>query len=74
MMEQSRCHTIIAKVLRVDSRDLLVCDCSTKQEVVVHTNQARCFSSGDCVCIHFSGAMTMSIPPQITATCIKKHC
>ena len=46
---------------------LLVCDCATDQEVVVHTDQACCFFPGDLVWIEYSGAMTMSIPPQISA-------
>ena len=37
-----------------------VCDCCTHQEVLVHTDRACCFSCGDCVCIRYSGAVTMS--------------
>ena len=64
--------TMHANVLRVERCQLLVCDCGTRQEVIVHTPAAQCFRLGDCVCIEFSGAMTMSIPPQITATCITR--
>ena len=68
--------TMCAKVLRVENDCLCVCDKNTNQEVIVHTCRANCFCEGDCVCIHFSGAMTMSIPPQISATCIfrVRHC
>jgi len=62
--------TMHAAVLCVECCQLLVCDCDTRQNVIVHTPAARCFCPGDCICIEYSGAMTMSIPPQITATCI----
>ena len=59
--------TLKAKVLRVCCCHLLVCDLCTHQEIHVHTPKAGCFRVGDHVCIEYSGAMTMSIPPQITA-------
>lgn len=65
--------TMIAKVLCVECCKLLVCDCCTHQEVIVHADNACCFACGDCVCICYSGAMTMSMPPQITAVWVKKH-
>ena len=72
---ESAIKTIMhAKVLRVECCHLCICDCCACQEVIVHTPEARCFCPGDCICIEYSGAMTMSIPPQITATCITKHC
>lgn len=71
-MEEAIRTTMLATVRQVCPRNLLVCDHSTDQEVLVHTANACCFSRGDCVCIHFSGVMTMSIPPQITATCIHR--
>lgn len=46
---------------------LLVRDCNKQQRVIVHTLHARQFRPGDRVWILYSGAMTMSIPPQITA-------
>lgn len=70
----SNCTTMIARVIEVGCCRLLVCDCDTNQEVVVHTDRARCFSCGDRVCIHYSGIMTMSLPPQITACTIELHC
>jgi hypothetical protein len=74
-MEAAMNTTMRATVRQVCPRNLLVCDHSTAQEVLVHTADACRFSSGDCVCIHFNGIMTMSIPPQITASCIHRiHC
>jgi len=57
--------------VRCDS--LLVCDCSTCQQVQVNTANACCYQVGDCLCIHYNGAMTNSIPPQISATCIHRR-
>lgn len=72
-MEKTANVFMIAKVTCVACDHLLVCECNTHQEVLVRTNHARCFSRGDCICIRFNGAMTMSIPPQITAICIELH-
>jgi hypothetical protein len=66
--------TIRARVLRVQCDCLLVCDCCACRRIVVHAENACCFCPGDLVCIQYSGAMTKSIPPQITATCITKLC
>lgn len=71
-MEATMNTTICATVLCVRSCRLLVCDHCSNQEVEVHTPNACCFCPGDCVCIEHSGAMTMSIPPQINAICIHK--
>lgn len=64
--------TMYATVLEVRTQNLLVCDHSTDQEVLVHTANACRFSKGNCVCIYFNGIMTMSIPPQITASSIRR--
>ncbi len=64
--------TMNATVQTVENGQLLVCDMETNQDVVVHTSCAYRFCPGDRVCIEFNGAMTMSIPPQISATCIKR--
>lgn len=69
-----RSTMMTAIVREVENCSLLVCDCCTSQEVVVHTPIACCFCFGDKVCIRYNGIMTMSLPPQITATCIKKIC
>lgn len=74
MEETPMLTTLKAKILRVCCCDLLVCDVCTCQEILVHTPRACCFSVGECVCIEYSGAMTMSIPPQITATDIRRVC
>jgi len=57
-----------ARVLRVQRDSLLVRDCRTGQNVQVNTNRARRFRPGQRVIIQYNGAMTMSIPPQISAT------
>lgn len=62
--------TLRACVLRVCCCDLLVCDLCTCQKVLVHTDQACCFRPGQRVCIEYSGVMTNSLPPQITADSI----
>lgn len=64
--------TLNACVLRVCRCNLLVCDLCTSQEVFVHTPEACCFRVGDHVSIEYSGIMTMSIPPQISATRIRR--
>lgn len=56
-----------ARVLRVNRNNLLVRDCRTGQSVQVNTDRARRFRVGQRIIIQFSGAMTMSIPPQISA-------
>lgn len=63
---------INARVLRVCRDHLLVCDLDGCQEVLVHTPKACCFRVGETVCIEHSGAMTMSIPPQVSAICIDR--
>lgn len=75
-MESSICKegntTMHATVLRVCPCQLLVCDHCTSQEVLVHTPNACCFCVGDHVCIEYNGAMSLSLPPQISAICITK--
>ncbi len=63
---------MIATVREVQASSLLVRDRSTSQDVLVRTNNARCFSVGDRVGILFNGVMTRSIPPQITAIRIRR--
>ncbi|NCB62860.1 MAG: hypothetical protein EOM52_04480 [Clostridia bacterium] len=64
--------TMRATILEVGSGVLLVCDHRTGQEVVCFSPCAACFRAGERICIHFSGVMTASLPPQITATCIRR--
>lgn len=59
--------TMIATVQEVRPDNLLVRDRRTSQEVLVHTSFTHRFRPSDIVRILYSGAMTMSIPPQITA-------
>ena len=66
--------TMCAEILCVQDSSLLVCDRCTQQKVLVHTDQACCFSRGELVRIQYSGMMTMSLPPQITALCISRMC
>lgn len=59
-----------ASVLDVQWGRLLVLDLLTRQRVIVNTPDARFFRPGDLVQIWYSGVMTNSIPPQITALSI----
>lgn len=59
-----------ASVLDVQWGRLLVLDLLTRQRVIVNTPDAQWFRPGDLVRIWYSGAMTKSIPPQITALSI----
>ena len=63
--------TMCATVLQVCRCELCVCDCETCQKVLVHTDCACHFRVGQQVCITYSGAMTRSDPPQITAESIR---
>ena len=66
--------TMTARVLEVGNGFLLVCDQSTCQQVQVNTSNACCYRVGQCLSIQYDGAMTASIPPQISATCICRIC
>lgn len=66
--EAKNSMTMRATILRAQDCDLLVRDHNTRQEVLVHTVEACGFRSGERICIEYDGIMTMSIPPQITAT------
>lgn len=61
---------MLATVVSVQDDSLLVIDISTRQRVQVNTREASRFRRGDFVRIRYSGAMTMSIPPQISAISI----
>ncbi len=60
--------TMQATVLEVRPDHLIVLDHSTVQKVRVNTPDARRFRMGNLVCIRYSGRMTMSLPPQISAS------
>ncbi|MDE6678672.1 MAG: hypothetical protein K2K02_06495 [Ruminococcus sp.] len=55
-----------AKVLEVNNDNLLVHDNSTEQDVVVNTSCTCRFNVDDHVKIIYNGAMTNSLPPQIS--------
>ena len=63
--------TMCATVLQVCRCELSVSDCETCQKVLVHTDCACHFRVGQQVCITYSGVMTRSDPPQITAESIR---
>lgn len=58
---------MLATVVSVRDDHLLVIDLSNRQQVRVNTREASRFRLGDIVRIRYSGAMTRSIPPQISA-------
>lgn len=66
--------TLKACVLQVCPCELLVCDLCTSQRVLVHTPDACCFRCGEHICITYGGAMTNSLPPQISADRIERMC
>ena len=61
---------MVATVLSTQRSNMLVFDFSNRQQVQVNTNDTFRFCPGDLVRIRYNGAMTMSIPPQISATSI----
>lgn len=63
-----------ARVLRVRRNNLLVRDRDTGQTVQVNTPTALRWRPGNVIRIEYSGAMTMSIPPQISAQRITLDC
>ena len=65
---------LYATVLEVQPCWLLVTDRQTNQQVLVYARNACCFSVGEAITIYYNGAMTYSIPPQITALCIQRTC
>ena len=63
--------TMTGTVLLIGNGYLLLQNDRDGQEVAVNTDCACRFCPGDRVCVCHSGAMTMSIPPQISADCVK---
>ena len=59
-----------ATVLSIQRGSMLVFDFFNRQQVQVNTNNTFRFCPGDLVRIRYNGAMTMSIPPQISAISI----
>lgn len=64
---------MIATVIRSDARGLLVRDAGTGQEVYVNYCCPLAFRSGEVVRITYTGTMTPSIPPQISATLVVRY-
>ncbi len=64
--------TICAVILEISDRRLLVRDSKTDQEIAVNIRCNCNFRVGDRVIIVYNGAMTRSIPPQISAIRIRK--
>lgn len=63
--------TMLGTVLQAWGTQVLIQDNSNGQEVLVNTDYStRNLSAGDQVRIQFNGAMTASIPPQISAISI----
>ena len=61
-----------AEILEISDKRLLVRDLHTNQEYVVNLRRNRKLSVGDEVTIHYGDAMTLSLPPHISAVRIKK--
>lgn len=69
--------TMFATVVQAWGSQVLVTNNANGQEVLVNTNYStRNLSTGDQVRIQFNGAMTASIPPQISAIsiCVLRAC
>lgn len=64
--------TMCAVILEISDMRLLVRDSKTDQEIAVNTRCNCNFRVGDRVIIVYNGAMTRSIPPQISAIRIRK--
>lgn len=64
--------TMCAVILEISDRRLLVRDSKTDQEIAINTRCNCNFRVGDRVIIVYNGAMTRSIPPQISAIRIRK--
>lgn len=61
-----------AVILEIYDKRLLVRDEHTNQEYIVNLRRNRKLNVGDKVVIHYGEAMTLSLPPHISAVRIKK--
>ena len=61
-----------ADVIEVNDDNLLVRDIRTQQEVIVNTPCSCRLDAGDRIRIVYNGAMTNSLPPQISSRKIFK--
>ena len=63
---------MFATVIWSDPQSMLVRDSSNGEEVLVIYPNADDFVTGDQVMIEYNGAMTLSIPPQISASSVQR--
>ena len=63
---------LIGRVERVEPGRLVVRDRQTERRVIVHARNTRCYFPGDLLHILYSGVMTHSNPPQISAIAIRR--
>ena len=61
-----------AKIVEVSDKRLFVRDLQTNQEYVVNLRRNCDFDIGDEVVIFYGEAMTLSLPPHISAVRIRK--
>ncbi|MDE5753117.1 MAG: hypothetical protein K2H89_01020 [Oscillospiraceae bacterium] len=62
-----RMETMTGVILEINENQILIRDEATNQEVAVNTCCVCNLAVNDRVSILYSGMMTMSIPPQISA-------
>lgn len=63
-----RMETMTGEILEINQGQILIRDEATEQEVAVNTSSCICgLAVGDRVHILYSGVMTRSLPPQISA-------
>lgn len=63
---------INAIIIRINANNILVRDLDTNQEILVHYCNSRQFRLGERIRIEFTGQMTLSLPPQISAISIQR--
>ncbi len=66
--------TMCATVLAVLDGAMLVCDCCTGRQVLVHTQGTRCFRPGDRARIRYRGCAAGNPPPQVSAIEVCRIC
>ncbi len=64
---------LVGRVLHVRRDHLLVRDCRTGQEVRVDLPRPGRFRPGESVIVQYSGAMTRSVPPRISAWSVMRN-
>ena len=64
---------LCGEILVVEKERFLLLDDTQQAEIIVNTPSAREYSPGDMVCVVYSGAMTRSLPPQISAQRIMRR-